>query len=398
MSLPKNTISPPSEVTKPPVISRQNLSRLFLVLAIVAVFSAGFFTGNRVSIGSSQLDLTQFWQVYRFINDRYVGNVDNKKAAEGAAAGLVSSLGDPFSSFLPPEDRKNLDDELKGEFEGIGAELTQKDQLITVVAPLAGSPAETAGLKANDIVIKIDGQSTEGMSLDDAVKKIRGQKGTSVSLAVQRQGKSDAIELKITRENIQVKSVKSKMIGTVGYIEVNQFGDDTVDLFRAAVKDIAAQKATAVVVDLRNNPGGYLNAVGPVVGQFVAPSVVTIEKYKSGKTDEVRSTDVPLLPNTPLFLLVNGGSASAAEIMAGALQDDKRATLIGQKTFGKGSVQDIIPLTGGAALRITIAEWLTPNKRAINKVGIEPDVKVDGEKTANADPVLDKALELAKPR
>ncbi len=396
MSQPKNTISPPSEVTKPPVISRQNLSRLFLILAIAAVFGAGFFTGNRVSIGSNQLDLTQFWQVYRFINDRYVGSIDNKKAAEGAAAGLVSSLGDPFSSFLPPEDRKNLDDELKGEFEGIGAELTQKDQLITVVAPLAGSPAEAAGLKANDIVVKIDGQSTEGMSLDDAVKKIRGQKGTSVSMTVQRQGKSDPIELKITRENIQVKSVKSKMIGTVGYIEVNQFGDDTVDLFRAAVKDIAAQKATAVVVDLRNNPGGYLNAVGPVVGQFVAPSVVTIEKYKSGKTDEVRSTDVPLLPKTPLFLLVNGGSASAAEIMAGALQDDKRATLIGQKTFGKGSVQDIIPLTGGAALRITIAEWLTPNKRAINKVGIEPDVKVDGEKTATADPVLDKALELAK--
>jgi len=372
------------------------LSRFFLILAIVAVFGAGFLTGNRVTISSNQLDLSQFWQVYRYINGRYVGTIDNKRAAEGAAAGLVDSLGDPFSSYLPPQDRKNLDDELKGQFEGIGAELTQKDQLITIVAPLAGSPAETAGLKANDVVLKIDGQVTEGMSLDDAVTKIRGQKGTSVILTVQRQGKTDPIELKITRENIQVKSVKSKMIGTVGYIEVNQFGDDTVDLFRAAVKDIAAVNATAVVVDLRNNPGGYLNAVGPIVGQFVAPSVVVLEKYKSGKTDEVRSTDVPVLPKTPLFLLINNGSASAAEIMAGALQDGKRATLIGQKTFGKGSVQDIIPLSGGAALRITIAEWLTPNKRAINKVGIEPDVKVDGDKTATTDPVLDKALELAK--
>jgi carboxyl-terminal processing protease len=228
------------------------------------------------------------------------------------------------------------------------------------------------------------------------VQKIRGPKGTTVKLTVSRSGSDQPLELTIKRSNIQVKSVTWKMIDTVGYVEISQFGEDTVALAQQAVKELAAKNPKAMIIDLRNNPGGYLNTVAPIAGLFIPPSVVVIERYKDSKTDEIRSTDVPVLPTTPLYLLVNEGSASAAEILAGALQDYKRATLVGHKTFGKGSVQDLIDLKGGAALRITIAEWLTPNQRAINKIGIEPDVTVEGDKKDGADPILDKALDLAK--
>lgn len=369
--------------------------RLLVGLVILAAFAGGFFSGHANQIKRDGLNLDQFWSVFSLIQRKYVHSVDANMAAEGAAKGLVESLGDPYSAYLPPADKKNLDDELKGEFEGIGAELTQKDSLIVVVAPLSGSPAEAAGLRAQDYILEVDGQSTVDMTLNAVVQKIRGPKGTSVKLLVGSDGTDTVTELTITRSSIQVKSVTWKMIDSVGYIEISQFGEDTVALAKQAAKELAAKNPKAIVMDLRNNPGGYLNTVAPIAGLFIPPSVVVIEKYKDDKTDEIRSTDVPLMPTTPLFLLVNEGSASASEILAGALQDYKRATLVGHKTFGKGSVQDLVPLKDGAALRITIAEWLTPNRRAINKIGIEPDIKVEGDKKDGADPILDKALELA---
>lgn len=372
------------------------IRHIVLVIALLGVLGAGYVLGTTITNGRQKLDLNQFWQVYDIINRRYVGSMDQSKASEGAVAGLVQSLGDPFSMYLPAQARKNLDDELKGEFEGIGAELTQKDGLITIVAPLDGSPAASAGLKASDVILKIDDQSTEGLVLDEAVAKIRGPKGTTVTLEVARPKVSDPIKLTITRDAIHVKSVDWKMLdGNIGYLEIRQFGDDTVDLVKKAVAELAKSQPKALIIDLRNDPGGYLDDVAPIAGQFIAPNVVVKERYKDGRTDLIRSTDVPTMPNTPLYVLVNGGSASAAEILAGALQDYKRATLVGQKTFGKGSVQDIIPLKAGAALRLTIAEWLTPNDRQISKKGIDPDVVVEGDKKADSDPVLAKALELA---
>jgi carboxyl-terminal processing protease len=372
------------------------VQRLLVGLAILAAFAGGFFSGHANQVKRDGLNLDQFWNVFSLIQRRYVHSVDANVAAEGAAKGLVESLGDPYSAYLPPSDKKSLDDELKGEFEGVGAELTLKDKLVVVVAPLAGSPAEAAGLKAQDVVLKVDDVTTADLTLNAVVQKIRGPKGTTVKLTVSRSGSDQPLELTIKRSNIQVKSVTWKMIDTVGYVEISQFGEDTVALAQQAVKELAAKNPKAMIIDLRNNPGGYLNTVAPIAGLFIPPSVVVIERYKDSKTDEIRSTDVPVLPTTPLYLLVNEGSASAAEILAGALQDYKRATLVGHKTFGKGSVQDLIDLKGGAALRITIAEWLTPNQRAINKIGIEPDVTVEGDKKDGADPILDKALDLAK--
>lgn len=372
------------------------LKHLLLVIAFLFVLGAGYILGTTVTNGRQKLDLNQFWQVYDIINRRFVGSIDQSKASEGAVAGLVQSLGDPFSMYLPAQARKDLDNELKGQFEGIGAELTQKDGLITIVAPLDGSPASTAGLKAKDIILKIGDESTSGMIVDEAVSKIRGPKGTTVTLEVARPKVSDPIKLTITRDAIHVKSVDVKMLdGNIGFLEIRQFGDDTVELVKKGVAELAKSQPKAVIIDLRNDPGGYLDAVAPIAGQFIAPNVVVKERYKDGRIELIRSTDVPVMPNTPLFILVNGGSASAAEILSGALQDYKRATLVGQKTFGKGSVQDIIPLKAGAALRLTIAEWLTPNDRQISKKGIDPDVVVEGDKESDSDPVLAKALELA---
>jgi carboxyl-terminal processing protease len=364
---------------------------------MVLVFLAGSIAGIGYDRSRQTLDLTTFWQVYQKIQDQYVGGaVDDKKAVEGATKGLVESLNDPYSSFLPASDKKSLDEELSGQFEGIGAELTEKDGVVVIVAPIAGSPAEKAGLKAKDIILSVDGQLVDGKTLDEAVNLIRGAKGTAVKLVISRPGRDEPMEFSLVRDEIQVKSVTSKMIGNVGYIAISQFGDDTVYLAQQAVKELKASNPKGVIIDLRNNPGGYLNDVAPIAGLFIAPSVVVQEKDRAGHIEQLKSTAVPVMPDVPLYVLVNDGSASAAEILAGAFQDYGRAKLVGAKTFGKGSVQDIISLPNDTALRLTIAEWLTPKGRQISKVGIEPDIAVADNKTDTSDPVLDKALSLAK--
>lgn len=370
--------------------------RIGVLLLLFFIFAAGYVFGQAVSTSREQLDLTDFWRSYDLIEKRFVGSIDKNKAVEGAIKGLVESLGDPFSSYLPPQAKADLAQELKGEFEGIGAELEKKDNLITVVAPLDDSPAAKAGLKPKDVILKIGDSSTESMSLDDAVRAIRGPKGSVVKLTVVHENQSEPIQLSITRAAILVKSVEYEMRDNIAYVEIRQFGDDTVKLTKQALETLNKQNPKAFIIDLRNNPGGYLEGAVNITGMFIAPNVVVVERYKDGKIEELDSSQPPVVPSTPVYVLVNGGSASASEIVAGALQDYKRATIVGQKTFGKGSVQDILSMSGGSALRLTIAEWLTPKKREINKVGIEPDVKVDGDKTADADPVLTKALDLAR--
>lgn len=376
-------------------VSRSAIKKVFVIAAFLTVFLAGMFGGIAFEQQRQGLDLTNFWRVYNLIQTNYVGSVDKTKAVEGATQGLVESLGDPFSSYLTTAAKNDLNSELSGQFEGIGAELIVKNDNITVQSALTGSPAEQAGLKANDVILAVDGQATQGKSLDEVVKAIRGPKGSTVTLTVSRSGESQPLEIKITRDQITVPSVNSKMIGPIGYLQINQFGDDTVGEVQKAVTDLAAYQPKAVVIDLRDDPGGFLDDVAPIFGEFAPPSVVVKEKSKSGKITEIRSTAIPVLPTTPLYVLVNGGTASAAEILAGALQDYGRAKLIGEKTFGKGSVQDVIDLPGNTALRITIAEWLTPKDRAINKKGLEPDVTLKDSSTATSDPVLAKALELA---
>ncbi|QQG49904.1 MAG: S41 family peptidase [Candidatus Berkelbacteria bacterium] len=375
---------------------RRVLSKVFLLFGVALVFFAGFLAGGAYELNRQQLNLSEFWQVYSVVDKEFVGQIDKKKAVDGVTRGFIDSLGDPFSSFLSSEERNTLSEELSGEFEGIGARLETKNDAITVVAPLSGSPAEKAGMKPNDIILTIDGESTEKMTLDQAVSKIRGKAGTEVTLSIFRQGKDVPLELKVNREAISIPSVTWKMMGTVAYMEIAQFGDDTIELAQKGFAELNAKNPTAFIMDLRNNPGGYLDDVAPIAGAFLPPSVITTQKFKFKKSEDVRSTQVPTFPNTKLLVLVNEGSASAAEILAGALQDYGRAQIIGQKTFGKGSVQDIIPLGKGNSLRLTVAEWLTPKGRSVNKEGIKPDVLVEGEVTATSDPALDKALELAR--
>lgn len=358
------------------------------------IFAAGIITGMRYDDNRHSLDLSKFWRVYDLIQSDYVDKPDDAELIDGAVRGLVEGLGDPFSAYLSTEEKRDLNEELSGQFEGIGAELTEKNGITTIVSPLSGSPAEKAGLKANDIIAKVNNEDTDGLAVGEVVNKIRGPKGTEVTLTIFRDNLAP-FDVKIIRETIIVKSVTSKMIGSVGYLEINQFGESTVADVAATVKGFRDSQPKAIIIDLRNNPGGFLNSVPPIAGHFIPPSVVVKEKYRDGRTDQLRSNNIPEFPNTPLYVLINSGSASASEILAGALQDYKRATLIGETSFGKGSVQELINLPGNSALRVTIAEWLTPLDRAINKIGIEPDVKVADEKTDGKDPVLEKALELA---
>lgn len=382
-----------TKISKAP--KQQLIKAGLAVVAIAIIFAGGMLAGFRYDARRHGLDLSKFWQVYDLIKRDSVHNVDDGKLVDTAVRGLVEGLDDPFSAYLNTDQKQGLNDELSGQFEGIGAELTEKDGLITVVSPLTGSPAELAGLKAKDVLTKVNGEAIDGLTVDVVVKKIRGPKGTDVTLTLIRDGIAQPLDLKITRDTIIVKSVTSKMLGSVGYMEINQFGEDTVAGVAEAVKELGEKKPKALIIDLRNNPGGFLNDVPPIAGHFIAPSVVVKEKYRGGKIDELRTNAIPEMPNIPLFVLINGGSASASEILAGALQDYKRATLIGEKSFGKGSVQELLDLPGNTALRLTIAEWLTPLDRGINKIGITPDVVIKDAKTDSVDPVLAKALELA---
>lgn len=346
----------------------------------------------------NDIDFSLFWDVWERVNDKYVGKVDDKAMVYDAINGALSSLDDPYTLFLPPAEAKRFNDDLKGEFSGIGAEIEKRDGNITIVAPLEDSPAEKAGLKPKDIIVKIDDESTQDMALDDAIDKIRGEKGTPVKLNVAREGATGLQDLTVTRDTIIVKSVKWEIKkDNIGYIKVSQFGEDTEELISQALDEMLTKKPKGVIVDLRNNPGGFLDAAVDITSLFVKDrGAIVKEENKAGQISELKATNRPKFTDTPMVVLVNGGSASASEIFAGAVQDYGRAKLIGEKTFGKGSVQVLESLKGGAAVRITIAKWLTPKNRQINKEGIKPDIEVkisDDDIKNDKDPQLDRAIE-----
>jgi carboxyl-terminal processing protease len=394
-------------------INKKTLVATFLV-AIIA-FGAGVTygrTGASTSIGDiagmvkgdktdnqNKADLGEFWDVWSLVDQNYlVKPLDQQKMVYGAISGMVNSLGDPYSTFLTPEENKALSQELQGVFGGIGAEIGYRDNAITVIAPLKGSPAEKAGLLAGDKIAEVEGESTENMNVDQVVSKIRGQEGTKVKLVVVRNGA--AVPFEITRETIQDKTVRWEMKDNkIVYIDITQFKQDTAKELDAQIGDILAQDPKGIVLDLRNNPGGYLDVVVDVASRFVeeGQTIVVEDSGKEQKTYKANGNR--RLGGLPMTVLVNEGSASASEILAGALKDHKLATLVGKNTFGKGLVQGITDLKDGSALKITVAKWLTPNGANINKNGIAPDVAVEytsDDFKAGKDPQLDKALELLK--
>ncbi len=342
-----------------------------------------------------------FWDVWKRVKeDYYKKDTPDTKLFYGAVSGIVSSLDDPYSLFLDPEKAKEFNESLSGSFDGIGAELGMKKNQLLIMATLPDMPAEKAGLRAGDKILSVDKKSTTGMSIDEAVTKIRGKRGTNVTLTIYRDGEPRERDIAISRDKIVIQSVKWEVKSDgIGYIQIVHFTGDTAAKFKEAAQALLSKKVKGLVVDLRNDPGGYLDAAVSIAGYWIDGKTVVFERYADGTQDEYKGHVVPLLEHMPTVVLINKGSASASEIVAGALQDEGRAVLIGEQSFGKGSVQDVQRLSDGAELKLTIAHWFTPKGRTIQDEGIKPDIAV--EMTENdyknkKDPQLNRALEELK--
>lgn len=398
----------------------RKLSIFFVALIIIGVsFFVGTWYGyeNRPSIEKvlnvahkelppnfQDVDFDLFWNVWNTVEQKFVDKekINRQEMVFGAISGLVASLNDPYTEFLPPAETKLFSEEIKGAFGGIGAEIGIRKKILTIIAPLKGSPAEREGIKAGDKIFKIDDKETVDLSIDEAVRLIRGEPGTEVRLTVFRDTFEKAKEIKVKREiiNIPIVTTEKKADG-VFIIHLNRFTENSAYDFRNAVKEFFESKSQKLIVDLRNNPGGYLVSAVDIASWFLAPGeVVARERYADGTEEVHRSSGYRLLEKVPTLLLVNEGSASASEILAGALRDNKGIKLIGAKTYGKGSVQEVEQLPKNSSLKITIAKWLTPKGDEINGKGLEPDIKVElppaEEQDPKVDSVLNKALEIFK--
>ena len=367
-----------------------------------------------VRSGPEEVDFSLFWTVWDKVSAEYVDKsaVDGKKMVDGAISGMVSALGDPYTVYLPAQQNKESKEDLGGAFEGVGIQLGYKDNRLAIVAPLDGTPAHRAGVKAGDFILHIKDEkkrldrSTDGLTLPEAVKMIRGEGGTTVELTLARAGQEDPFKVELTREIIVVKSVTVEYPdsggGKIAWIKLNRFGDRTREEWNAVVGELADKEdIDGVVLDLRNNPGGYLEMSVYIAGEFLSPGKTVVgQQYGDGtKTDTKVDRNGRLLKQR-LAVLVNEGSASASEILAGALQDHKRAKVVGVKSFGKGSVQQPDDFPDGSGVHITIAKWLRPSGEWIDKIGITPDEVVEWEPEGDAavsdadDPQLKKAVEL----
>ena len=392
---------------------------LVAILAGSALFMSGYTMGRQTASDpgtpvSDGAAFQPFWDTYHTINDRYAGGeVDREALVQGSIRGMIEALGDPYSAYLTSEEyRQNLQG-ISGQFEGIGAEIAAQALdgtegcaplgsacRLVVTRPLEGSPAEKAGVKVGDIVTLVDGTPLDGLTVDAARDRIRGPKGSVVALTIQR-GSGASIVLTITRDIVQSKEVDSKALadGTVGYVQVAGFSDAAADEVVKALGAHLAAGRTKLVLDLRGDPGGYVTAARKIASQFIGSGVVFWEQDADGNqvATDALTDGVATDAKVRVVVLIDGGSASASEIVAGALQDSKRATLVGQQSFGKGTVQQWQELTGeGGAFKLTIARWLTPDKRWIHGVGLTPDVVVTLPEPvpAGSDPTLERALEV----
>ncbi len=338
-------------------------------------------------------ELKTFTEVLAHVQKHYVEEVKTKDLVYGAIRGMLSTL-DPHSAFMPPDVYKEVQVETKGEFGGVGIQIGMKENRLTVIAPIDGTPADKAGVKAGDYIIKVDNESTKDMTLIDAVQKMRGPKGTKVTLTIQREAVPEPLVFVLTRDVIKIDSVRFKMLdGNIGYVRVTQFQDLTAKDLKEALHKLREQKMQSLVLDLRNNPGGLLNSAVEVSEQFVGLNrLIVYIKSRDGRKDDYVAHIKDQPDDYPIIVLVNEGSASASEIVAGALQDWGRAVVVGVQTFGKGSVQTILPLGDGSGLRLTTAKYYTPKGRSIHGVGIAPDIIVKGKPSATP-PIRERDLD-----
>lgn len=345
-------------------------------------------SGESITTNSEQVDMDLFWYVWSLIEDDYIDieEVDSNEEVYGAITGLVEALDDPFSYFMTPDETQQFASSLNGDLEGIGAELTERDGKLIVVSPLKDSPAANAGLLPGDHIIFVDEESTAEMTLWDAIMMIRGEEGTDVTLTVLRESTPDPVAITITRASIHIPSVEvsyDEVNGqTVATLAMYQFGDDTYKEFKEALRDMELNSADAMILDMRMNGGGFLDVSVEIVGEFFEDEVKSvIVKRRNNQNDMLYTSGGGSIPDMPVVVLIDEGSASATEIVAGALQDFDRALLMGEQSFGKGTVQELTQLADGSSLRLSVAKWYTPNDRSINDVGITPDVIIEMEPT-----------------
>jgi len=390
------------------------------IIIAVALSGGGFYFGYQQGIKKPQtvvirgvanleegkleaIDFSLFWDVWQTIKDKYVeaDKIDNQTLFYGAVSGLLGALKDENSVFFPPTDAQKFNEDISGEFGGIGAEIGTRNNQLVIIAPLKNTPAERAGLRALDKILKVDDTVTANLTTDEAVKLIRGQKGTTVILTILRNGWDKPKEISIIRDTIQVPTLDWEIKeNNIAYIHLYNFYEKAPFLFYQAAVEIAFKNPKGIILDLRNNPGGFLDAAINLTGWFLKPGqTVVSEEFRSDKKQVFTSYGNGLFKDVPIVILINEGSASASEILDGALRDNRSVKLIGKKSFGKGTVQELEPLKDGSSIKITVAHWRMPGGGLIEKNGLDPDYEVgltDEDFKANRDPQLEKAMEVLK--
>ena len=411
--------------------TRYLLTGVFAGIFIIAIFSGGFAAGylvngnmpsnsdfsqtitapgaaptlmpETISATPSELGTTfdPFWEAWQIVHDDFVDQpVDDTVLMQGAIRGMMNSLGDQHSSYMDPHEYMQANSSIEGSYEGIGAWVDATGDYLAIVSPMSGSPAEAAGLQPGDLIVGIDGEDMTGIAGDLVIKKVLGPAGSTVELTVQREGETEHLTFEVTRAKIVVPSIEGEMLeGQIGYIHIFTFGTDTANELRTTIKDLLDQDAQGLVIDFRNNGGGLLTTAIHIASEFLPEgNVVLYEQYGDGTMDIHNAIAGGLATDIPIVVLINEGSASASEVVAGALQDYGRGQLVGVTSYGKGSVQNWIPLNNDqGAVRVTIAKWLTPNKRTIHQLGLTPDVVVEmteDDYKNDLDPQLDKAVEI----
>ena len=400
-------------------------------LLIVLIFSSGAYFGYNQrpamekvltvinkdsqirSATTTPIDFEPFWKTWNAIEEKYVSNdgLSGQEMVWGAIEGLAKSLGDPYTVFFPPEEKKMFESQIQGNFEGVGMEIGMRNNALTVIAPLKGTPAQQAGIKTGDIILKIDEKPTMEMMLDEAVRLIRGQKGTKVILTIIRKGEEKTREINVVRDRIEIPVIETNGISQkenkekyaaaekeIFVIRLFNFNENALIAFRGALREMSLSGKNKLILDLRSNPGGYLEVAVDIASWWLSMGkIVAKEKFSDGREILYRSKGYGALQNIPTVILLNEGSASASEILAGALSEHGKATLVGEKTFGKGSVQELVPITEETFLKVTIARWLTPNGRSISEKGLEPDATVtitEKDEAEKRDPQMEKAVEI----
>jgi len=397
-------------------LDNKNRSLLYVV-GMLIIFGAGYWLGategyyrridSQSLLSTWQQEMTNYRQinpsfslyqdVITLLQEKYYGDVDAIDLLYGSIKGAVASLGDHYTSFNTPAESREFFTNLNGIYEGIGIEIDYIDDKLTVISPLDGTPAQLAGIKSRDEILAIDGQITTDLNLDEAITLIQGTSGSQVTLIINRKGEPTPLEFIITRKQIKVPSITlvSSTDGVV-VIEITKFSDDTEKMFHRTINDLMKDELKGIVLDLRNNPGGFLDVGVGVANEFMKDGMIVEERFKDGKVIPFYADGSGKLSDIPVVVLVNEGSASAAEIVAGALKDNNRATIVGVNTYGKGSVQEIEEMPDRSTLKITIAHWYTPSGKSISQGGIRPDILVEESEDSDQDVQLNRAIEELK--